>query len=120
MPPPPPPNFGHNNSIQSGVGGNDMMSAIKGGIQLKSRENWEEKSDLEEGGHSDLLSEIRQGMKLRSVEERKKDEKEPPAASAKTTLAAILANAMKERQISMNVLDDGNANEDDYGWSDDE
>jgi len=35
-------------------------------------------------------------------------------------LAAILANAMKERQISMNVLDDGNANEDDDGWSDDE
>lgn len=111
-PPPPPPS-------SSGGGGasNDHLAAIRGGASLKKAEpgsgggggggNLEKPVDQ----RSNLLENIRNGLKLKSAVERKVEAK--PTGGAPNSVAEILA-----RRIAIEPDSDDDVDDDTDGWSD--
>jgi hypothetical protein len=113
-PPPPPP-------AMSGGGGDksDLMAAIRGGSSLKK---------ASEGGgggggggsiekpvdtRSNLMENIRMGLKLKSAGDRKVPEKSKDAGGAPSSVAEILA-----RRIAIEPDSDDDVDDDNDDWSD--
>ncbi|XP_013410911.1 wiskott-Aldrich syndrome protein family member 2 isoform X2 [Lingula anatina] len=120
-PPPPPPPGMNTGSVEAGLAPPDMAPDEVSLTSTNSSITADNKTQPVRDERSDLLSAIRQGFKLRKVEERKMKEEQKQANSGSLDVQSIMDKAFEMRRKALEASDSEEEEWEDGGeWGSDD